>query len=549
MSGRAGGARIRRVGIVANRAAVGFVFAAAYQSVVGLATSLMSLPLTGDIGDLVAGIERIDSGQGQLLIVWWIASTLIITSIAMAVLRFKRYISPYRGEPDLGAPSRITAVTAVVVGAIISALFFLLDAALGLFFSGGQDVQAVYQAALAGNFEPLLVSVLFSAAAGFIIVGVGSRTGRVREMTRNVGLSDIAAGLRRGRPQTTVADTVGMSPGELFHVGERKVDKVAFDLIRYGQGGYERRSPASGAECLDGMKGGPAWANVVGIHDAAVIAEFGRRLGLHKLVQADIMNTGLRPRVEVAEGYIFVILKMPHFDEESGSLAVEQVSLVLGSGYVVSFQEVAEDVFGRIRDRLSEGGPEVRRMGSDYLTYLLADALVDNYFAVLERISERTERLEEELMDNPSPSTLQTIYALKRQLIMLRRMIWPLREEIGAFERTPSPLVSQETRAYLRDVYNHTVQVMDTLESLRDMVGGMLDTYLSSVSNKMNEVMKTLTVIASIFIPITFIAGIYGTNFAYIPELGWDGSYFAMLGVMAGLSAAMVAWFRRRRWI
>ena len=541
-------ARASRLGVVANRAAVGFVFAAAYQSVVGAATSLMSLPLAGDISDLLAGIERIDSGQGQLLVTWWVASTLIITAIAVALLRFKKYISPYRGEPDLDAPGRVTVQAAVAVGAVISALFFLLDSAVGLFYAGEQDVQAVYQAALAGDFEPLAVSALFSVAAGFIIVGVGSRMGRVKEMT--AGLSGIAAGLRRGRAGTTVADTVGMRPGELFHVGRRKVDEVTFELFRYGERSYERLAQASAQDCLSAIGSeGTAWANVTGIHDARIVSMFGERAGLHRLVQADIMNTDLRPRVEVSDGYIFVILKMPHFDAGSGSLAVEQVSLVLGQGYVVSFQEVPEDVFGRIRDRLAEDGSEVRRMGSDYLTYLLVDALVDNYFAVLERIGERTERLEEELMDSPTPSTLETIYSLKRQLITLRRMIWPLREEIGAFERTPSPLVSQETRAYLRDVYNHTVQVMDTLESLRDMVGGMLDTYLSSVSNKMNEVMKTLTVIASIFIPITFIAGIYGTNFAYIPELGWRGGYFAMLAVMGGLAGVMLAWFRRRRWI
>ena len=543
MDGRAG---LSRVGVVANRLTVGFVFAAVYQSIVGLATSLISLPLTGDIGDLLVGIKNIESGTGYLLIAWWMASTMIITSVAMLILRFKRYISPYRGEPDLEIPSRITAVTALVTGAIISLLFFLLDLAVGLFYEGGQDVQSAYQAALAGDFEPLAASLLFSVAAGFIIVGVGSRTGKVRDMTRNVGLADIAAGLRRGRARTTVADTVGMRPGEMIHVGSRKVDEVSFEAIEYGPGSHRVRRPGSPEDCL---KPGPgvSWINVVGIHDPGVIAKFGGALGLHRLVQADIMNTDLRPRVEVAGGYIFVVLKMPHL--EGAKLSVEQVSLVLSRGRVVSFQEVPEDVFGRIRERISEEGAEVRRMGGDYLTYLLVDALVDNYFAVLERIGERTERLEEELMDRPNPSTLETIYSLKRQLILLRKMIRPLREEVGAFERTSSELVSAETKEYLRDVYNHTVQVMDTLESLRDMVGGMLDTYLSSVSNKMNEVMKTLTVIASVFIPITFIAGIYGTNFVYIPELRWDGGYFAMLASMGAVSAGMLAWFRSRGWL
>lgn len=325
MAGAARVAGLSRVGVVANRLTVGFVFAAAYQSVVGLATSLMSLPLTGDIGDLLVGIKEIETGAGHLLIAWWVASTMIITSIAMLILRFKKYISPYRGEPDLDIPSRITAVTAVVTGAIISLLFFLLDAAVGAFYEGGQDVQSAYQAALSGDFEPLAASLLFSVAAGFIIVGVGSRTGRVREITRNVGLADIAAGLRRGRARTTVADTVGMRPGEMVHVGSRKVEEVTFELIRYSAGSYERRRPSSPEDC-GGPGPGVSWTNVVGIHDAGVVAGFGRMLGLHKLVQADIMNTDLRPRVEFSDAYVFVVLKMPHLDDDV--LSVEQVSLV-----------------------------------------------------------------------------------------------------------------------------------------------------------------------------------------------------------------------------
>ena len=192
---------------------------------------------------------------------------------------------------------------------------------------------------------------------------------------------------------------------------------------------------------------------------------------------------------------------------------------------------------------------ELGKKKSDYLAYALCDAIVDNFFVVIEEAGALTEKLEEELMKNPSPQTLQTIHLLKREMIILRKSIWPIREVIDNFERSPTQLVDDSTKKYLRDVYNHTIQVMDTIEGLRDMVGGMLDTYLSSVSNRMNEVMKTLTVIASIFIPITFIAGIYGTNFEYIPELSWEGSYFVMLVVMTIIVAIMVSWFRKKQWI
>jgi magnesium transporter len=234
---------------------------------------------------------------------------------------------------------------------------------------------------------------------------------------------------------------------------------------------------------------------------------------------------------------------------EKNQVMSEQVSIILGSNFVISFQERPGDVFDPIRERLRNSKGRIRKMGSDYLTYSLVDMIVDNYFAILEAFGERIECVEEELIDRPSPETLQVIHAIKRELIFLRKSVWPLRELISGLERTESGLIAETTPIYLRDVYDHTIQVMDTVESYRDMVSGMLDTYLSSISNRMNEVMKVLTIIATIFIPITFVAGIYGMNFENMPELSWPWGYFGALGIMGCIGAAMVVYFRRKGWL
>jgi len=242
------------------------------------------------------------------------------------------------------------------------------------------------------------------------------------------------------------------------------------------------------------------------------------------------------------------MLKMPHYNSETGQLELEQISILLAQNYVITFQEIEADFFDQIRKRLRSKTGTIRNLKSDYLTYAIIDAIIDSYFLVIEKIGDITEDLEEELMQNPTSDTMQTIQTLKRRMISLRKSIWPAREIIDFLGRDSTLFISNNTRTYLRDVYNHVIQVIDTIEGLRDVIGGLLDTYLSSVSNRMNEVMKTLTIIAAIFIPITFIAGIYGTNFSYVPELEWKGSYFVMLIGMASVSAIMIAWFKKKKW-
>jgi magnesium transporter len=263
----------------------------------------------------------------------------------------------------------------------------------------------------------------------------------------------------------------------------------------------------------------------------------------------DILHTGQRPKFEDFEKYIFIVFKMLYFDENGDDILEEQISIILGSNYVISFQEKEGDVFNPVRERIRAGRFQIKKRKIDYLAYALIDAVVDNYFLILEKIGEKIEDLEEELLDNPTPETLQTIHHLKRKLISLRKSVWPLREVIGGLERGESALFHKSTSIYLKDVYDHTIQVIDTIETFRDMVSGMLDMYLSNLSNKMNEVMKVLTIIATIFIPLTFIAGIYGMNFEFMPELKWHWGYFLIWGLMIVVGIAMVFYFRRKKWL
>ena len=543
-----------QIGIVVNRLILGFVFASIYQIFVGVATSLLSLPLTGNIQDLIWGIQQIDSGQGQLFIAWWVISTVIITTIAILIVKNKRYLSPYKQEKNINVPPRITPVTTTIVGAMISFLFFVIDLVTGSVVRVGDatNVQEIYQAAMVGDLVPLGISMLFSIIAGFAIVAIVSRTSRVTQIADKAGfinMVDLSKILRKKHADVmTSSETIGLQPGELVHVGKKLVDRVNIVQMEFDRDNFSKTTMDSVDKCLEENWSGVKWTNIVGLHDADVIKKVGDHYTLHSLVQSDIMNTELRPRIDDHGNCLYMILKLPHILSDN-RLFMEQISLVVGKNYVVSFQETDDDVFDNIRERLEKNVGKLRNSTSDYLAYALADAIIDYYYVILEKIGVQSEQLEEELMRNPTPKTLQTIHTLKREMVTLRKSIWPLREVIDGFGRMESEIVRDSTRKYLRDVYNHTVQVMDNIEGLRDMVGGMLDTYLSSVSNKMNEVMKTLTIIASIFIPITFIAGIYGTNFEHIPELSWEGSYFAMLASMVVIVAVMMVWFKKRSWL
>ena len=349
---------------------------------------------------------------------------------------------------------------------------------------------------------------------------------------------------------TLRSDKVGMSPGTLVHVGERKLQQSKISVWEYDADRLHVFEPEKVTDFLplEGREG-VSWVNVDGIHDVDLIGEIGQGIGIHPLVLEDILNTTQRPKLEDFGDYLYLVLKMVYWNEDENLAHVEQVSLILGKSYVITFQEGDRDVFDPVRKRIREKRGRIGKLGPDFLAYTLLDAIVDHYFVVLEKIGEQIEELEEELVAEPSTRTLQTIHQIKRELIFLRRSVWPLREVLGSLQRGEAELFSESTVVYLRDVYDHTIQVIDTVETFRDLVGGMLDIYLSSVSNKMNEVMKVLTIIATIFIPLTFVAGIYGMNFGYMPELTWRGGYFAVLGLMLVIALLMVIYFRRKRWL
>ena len=347
---------------------------------------------------------------------------------------------------------------------------------------------------------------------------------------------------------------VGLSPGTLVHIGEKKVERTTISLLDYDEQHLEEHEIEAADQCLPfADKPTVTWINVEGLHEVEVIGKLGDAFDLHPLILEDILNTDQRPKVEDFDAYIYIVLKMLNYNGSSHEVVAEQVSLILGPSFVVTFQEQAGDVFDPIRERIKKGRGRIRQMGADYLAYALLDAVVDNYFIILEALGERVESLEEELVSAPTTQTLQEIYRLKREVLFLRKTIWPLREVIGSLERGESPLFKETTSVYLRDVYDHTIQVMDAAETFRDILATMLDIYLSSVSNRMNEVMKTLTVITTLFMPVSFLAGFFGMNFfqPVMPLNAWTSqpAFVLMIAVMVLVPVGMYLWMRRRAWM
>lgn len=342
----------------------------------------------------------------------------------------------------------------------------------------------------------------------------------------------------------------GLPPGTLVHVGPERTTPVKLQLIEYDEQHLEETEAASPEECFPFLDAPThTWLNVTGVHQMDIIEKIGHYLHLHPLLLEDVVNTTQRPKLEDYEDHLFIVLKMLDYDEDANTIIVEQVSLVLGADYLISFLEDEGDVFDSVRTRLRSGTGRLRKYGVDYLAYALIDAIVDNYFVILEKMGDDIEEIEHDLVSTPDQETLEAIYVLKREMIALRRAVWPLREVIGFMERGESPLIQAHTLVYLRDVYDHTIQIIDTVESVRDLLSGMLDIYLSGVSNRMNEIVKVLTIFSTIFIPMTFFAGVYGMNFKYFPELDWKWAYLAFWIGMMVILALMLSYFKRKKWL
>lgn len=341
----------------------------------------------------------------------------------------------------------------------------------------------------------------------------------------------------------------GLSPGTLLHVGERKVEDIKITVMDYNETDFREINVDDIEACghyteTDSI----TWINISGIHDVQIIQQLGTCFKLHPLVLEDVLNTEQRPKMDDFDDYLFLVLKMVYPDVAHQGIQYEQISFIIGPSYVISLQEVEEDVFDSVRERIRHGKGRIRRQGSDYLAYTLMDMVVDQYFKILEDLGEQIETLQDAVIEDPEPSSLAVIQNLKKEILFLRKSIWPLREIINALTRGESELIRDETVIYLRDVYDHTIQIIDNIETFRDMLSGTLDIYLSNVSNRMNEVMKVLTIMATIFIPMTFVAGIYGMNFKYMPELEWPWSYPILWLLLITIFSVMVLWFKRKKW-
>lgn len=341
----------------------------------------------------------------------------------------------------------------------------------------------------------------------------------------------------------------GLLPGSLVYLGEKRTDKVTIRLIEYNETQFEERQIETIDEFVEEKERKTIkWLNLDGIHQTGLLQKLGENLGLHPMILEDIINTNHRPKAEDFGGYLCAILKMLSYEDKK-ALVVDQVSLVIGPNYLISFQENPGNLFSTVTEQIRTGKGIIRKMGADYLAYALLDVIVDNYFVILEKLGETMEDIEEELISRPVPQTLRDIHNLKKEMISFRKAVSPMREVIIHLERGESPLIKKGTTIFLRDLYDHIVEILDTMQSFQDMLTGMLDVYLSSINNKMNSVMKILTVITTIFIPLTLIAGIYGMNFRNMPELEWPWGYPAVLLVMLVIAVVLLIIFVRKRWL
>jgi magnesium transporter len=347
----------------------------------------------------------------------------------------------------------------------------------------------------------------------------------------------------------TRADKAGLPPGTLVHIGQKRSCQVKITLTEFSESQYQSKEIKEIKEFLP-LKDKPVitWIDINGIHNLETIQNIGKYFNLHPLILEDIVNSEQRPKVEDLGEHLFVVLKFLSYDTEK-KLGIEQISFIIGSNFVITFQENGEDVFRPIKTRIKNSAGKIRAMGADYLAYSLIDAIVDNYFVILEEVGLKLDILEEELVTNPTRNTLHVIHQLKREMLLIRKSIWPSREVISSLQRGELSFFEDIAVLHLKDVYDHAIQVIDTIETLRDMLSEMMDIYLSSISNRINDVMRVLTIITTIFIPLSFIAGVYGMNFKYMPELNWRLGYPAVLLTMLCLGIFMLIFFRKKKWL
>ena len=346
------------------------------------------------------------------------------------------------------------------------------------------------------------------------------------------------------RPRKT-----GLPPGTLIFTGRKKVEETYVTLVQFNAEGqiFEQHvketlpTPEEGAFV--------SWYDIRGLHNVELIQAIGDRFDIHPLVLEDVLDTQQRPKFEEHEAGVFLTVQSLSFDREKLEIKTEQVAIYAGKGFVLSFQEDEDDLFPAIRERIHSGRGKIKKRGSDYLAYALTDNIVDHYYLLLDQLEEVLDDLEEEVLSRPGRHSKEKIHNLKIQSIMLRKMVSPLREAVGRFSKTDSPFIEESTRIFLRDLYDHTIQVLDTIDTYRDVMSGLYDLYLSELSFRMNNVIQLLTIMSTIFIPLTFLAGIYGMNFDNMPELHWEYSYFVLWGIMVLIALGLILLFKRKRWL
>lgn len=347
----------------------------------------------------------------------------------------------------------------------------------------------------------------------------------------------------------SASEKQGLPPGTLVHVGEKPDVNARISVINYDATHFEQKFVETVEEILPYKSGdSKTWVNIEGLHDISIIKAIGDHFNIHPLVQEDILNTHQRTKVEEYEDYVFIVLKKLHHESNSLEIYYEQVSLIITDKFLFTFREYIDDVFDPIIKRLNNGGGKLRSSSPDYLAYSIMDTLVDEYFKFQDSMDELIENLDKKLLTHPTPEMLALLQSMKREMIFARRSATPLREMLFALLHSESRLIHESTKIYIQDVYDHAIRVIEAIDSYRDLITSMLDLYLSSVNNKTNEIMKVLTIFASIFIPLTFIVGVYGMNFQYMPELHWKWAYPALWLVMIGLVIALMLYFKKKKW-
>ncbi|MGZ8187498.1 MAG: magnesium/cobalt transporter CorA [Methylosarcina sp.] len=346
------------------------------------------------------------------------------------------------------------------------------------------------------------------------------------------------------------SEKIGLPPGSLVHVGEVHDHEHSILMMNFNKSRLEKKIVKSIEEIPPYLTPDTVtWVIIDGLKEVAIIDAIGKHFGIHSLVLEDILNTHQRPKFEEFDDYLYIVLKGIALENHDINVIYEQISLLVLENIVFTFKEKPDQVLDPVITRLGNGKSHIRSMGPDYLAYIIMDAVVDEYFVLQDRFDEMIETIEDELLINPTAQTLATIQKIKRELIILRRSVSPLRELLASIQRSDSALLDERTKRYFTDVYDHAIRISEAIESYRDLIAGMMDIYLSSISNKMNETMKVLTVFASIFIPLTFIAGVYGMNFEYMPELKWKWSYPILWSVFILISVSLLRYFKKKKWL